>query len=43
MPRQNTPRGDYPQAVITQIELLAQNILIARKRRDETGKRGVRS
>lgn len=36
MPKKNTPHGDYPQAVITQIELLAQNILIARKRRDET-------
>lgn len=36
MPIQNTKPADYPQAVITQIELLAQNIVIARKRRKET-------
>lgn len=36
MPRQNTHPSDYPQAVIKQIELLAQNIVTARKRRHET-------
>jgi len=36
MPKQNTSPADYPQAVIKQIELLAQNIVIARKRRHET-------
>lgn len=36
MPKQNTKPSDYPQAVIKQIELLAQNIVIARKRRHET-------
>jgi DNA-binding XRE family transcriptional regulator len=36
MPKQNTRPADYPQAVIQQIELLAQNIVIARKRRKET-------
>lgn len=36
MPRQNTPPADYPQAVLQQIEQLAQNIVIARKRRRET-------
>ena len=36
MPKQNTSPSDYPQAVIKQIELLAQNIVIARKRRHET-------
>ncbi|MES2944092.1 MAG: XRE family transcriptional regulator [Pseudomonadota bacterium] len=36
MPRQNTAPADYPQAVIQQIEQLAQNIVIARKRRKET-------
>lgn len=36
MPRQNTPPADYPQAVLQQIELLAQNIVIARKRRGES-------
>lgn len=36
MPKQNSQYGDYPQAVINQIQLLAQNILIARKRRHET-------
>lgn len=36
MPRQNTPPADYPQAVLRQIEQLAHNIVIARKRRKET-------
>ena len=36
MPRQNTSPADYPQAVLQQIELLAQNIVIARKRRGES-------
>jgi len=36
MPKKNTKPSDYPQAVIKQIELLAQNIVIARKRRHET-------
>lgn len=36
MPRQNTPPSDYPQVVLQQIELLARNIVIARKRRGET-------
>ena len=36
MPKQNTAPADYPQAVIHQIEQLAQNIVIARKRRKET-------
>lgn len=36
MPRQNTKPEDYPQAVIKQIELLGQYIVIARKRRRET-------
>ena len=36
MPRQNTSPTDYPQAVLQQIELLARNIVIARKRRGET-------
>lgn len=36
MPRQNTPPADYPQAVLQAIEQLAQNIVIARKRRGET-------
>ena len=36
MPKQNTSPADYPQAVLRQIELLAQNIAIARKRRGET-------
>ncbi|MDD0812754.1 hypothetical protein PSQ20_20595 [Curvibacter sp. RS43] len=36
MPRQNTKHEDYPQAVIKQIELLGQYIVIARKRRRET-------
>lgn len=36
MPKQNTKPAEHPQAVIKQIELLAQNIVIARKRRHET-------
>jgi DNA-binding XRE family transcriptional regulator len=36
MPAQNTKPTDYPQAVLQQIALLAQNIAIARKRRRET-------
>jgi DNA-binding XRE family transcriptional regulator len=36
MPNQNTKPADYPQAVLQQIALLAQNIVIARKRRKET-------
>lgn len=36
MPKQNTKPGEYPQAVLHQIEQLAQNIVIARKRRKET-------
>lgn len=36
MPRQNTSPTDYPQAVTQQIERLAQNIVLARKRRHET-------
>ena len=36
MPRQTTPPADYPQAVLQQIEQLAQNIVIARKRRGES-------
>lgn len=36
MPRKNTSSADYPQAVIQQIEQLAQNITIARKRRGES-------
>lgn len=36
MPRQNTPPANYPQAVLKQIEQLAQNIVIARKRRGES-------
>ena len=36
MPKKNTSPTDYPQAVIQQIELLAQNIILARKRRNET-------
>jgi DNA-binding XRE family transcriptional regulator len=36
MPVQKTLPADYPQAVIQQIEWLAQNIVIARKRRRET-------
>ncbi len=36
MPRQNTSPADYPQTVLQQIEILGQNIAIARKRRGET-------
>lgn len=36
MPSQNTKPTDYPQAVLQQIALLAQHIVIARKRRRET-------
>ena len=36
MPRQNTAPSDYPQTVIRQIEQLAHNIVIARKRRGES-------
>lgn len=36
MPRKNAKPGDFPQAVVQQIELLAQNIVIARKRRNES-------
>lgn len=36
MPRQNISPADYPQAVLQQIEQLAQNIVIARKRRGES-------
>jgi len=36
MPKQNTSASEYPQAVVQQIELLAQNIVVARKRRKET-------
>jgi DNA-binding XRE family transcriptional regulator len=36
MPKQTTKPVDYPQAVLQQIEQLAQNILVARKRRKET-------
>ena len=36
MPRQKTSPSDYPQAVLRQIEQLAQNITIARKRRGES-------
>ena len=36
MPKQNKSPTDHPQAVIQQIEQLAQNIVIARKRRKET-------
>lgn len=36
MPKQNISASDYPQTVVQQIELLAQNIVVARKRRKET-------
>ena len=36
MPKQNIAPADYPQAVIQQIQQLAQNIVTARKRRKET-------
>lgn len=36
MPSKHTVATEYPQAVLRQIEQLAQNIVIARKRRKET-------
>lgn len=36
MPKQNVRPADYPQAVVQEIERLAQNIVVARKRRGET-------
>jgi DNA-binding XRE family transcriptional regulator len=36
MPRQNTQPADYPQAVVRQIQQLARNIVVARRRRGET-------
>jgi len=36
MPRKNTSCADSPQAVLRDIERLAQNITIARKRRGES-------
>ena len=36
MPRKNSKPEDFPQAVVKQIERLAQNIVIARKRRNES-------
>lgn len=36
MPRQNISPADFPQAVLRQIEELARNITIARKRRGES-------
>ena len=36
MPKQNTSPAAYPQAVLQEIERLAQNIVVARKRRGET-------
>ena len=36
MPKQKTHPTDHPQAVFQHIEQLAQNILVARKRRGET-------
>lgn len=36
MPIKNAKPEDFPQAVVKQIELLAQNIVIARKRRNES-------
>lgn len=36
MPKKNAAPSEYPQAVLQQIALLAQNIVIARKRRGET-------
>ena len=36
MPRQNISPSDYPQAILKQIEQLALNIVIARKRRGES-------
>ncbi|MBW8469974.1 MAG: hypothetical protein K0M67_17050 [Thiobacillus sp.] len=36
MPKQNISPTAYPQAVLQEIERLAQNIVVARKRRGET-------
>ena len=36
MPKQNISPSDYPQAVLQEIERLAQHIVVARKRRGET-------
>lgn len=36
MPKQNVSPSDHPQAVLQEIERLAQHIVIARKRRGET-------
>lgn len=36
MPKQNISPAAYPQAVLQEIERLAQNIVVARKRRGET-------
>jgi DNA-binding XRE family transcriptional regulator len=36
MPKQNVSPAAYPQAVLQEIERLAQNIVVARKRRGET-------
>ena len=36
MPNQNTKPSEHPQAVMQEIERLAQNIVVARKRRGET-------
>jgi len=36
MPRQNVSPSEYPQAVLQEIERLAQHIVVARKRRGET-------
>lgn len=46
MPKQNVSPSKYPQAVLQEIERLAQHIVVARKRRGETqaqwaGKLGV--
>ncbi|MEZ5702678.1 MAG: hypothetical protein R3E42_13195 [Burkholderiaceae bacterium] len=36
MPKKNSAPESHPQAVLQQIELLARNITVARKRRGET-------
>lgn len=36
MPKQNVSPSEYPQAVLQEIERLAQHIVVARKRRGET-------
>lgn len=36
MPRQNASPSEHPQAVLREIERLAQHIVVARKRRGET-------